>query len=171
MNRPRLSAFDMLTYDADETASQQREAISFGPFRLVISERRLETASGPVTLGGRAFDILVFLVERAGEIVGKRELLDRVWPNLTVQESSLRVHIAALRKALSDSRTEDRYVATIAGRGYCFVAPITRSLPNPPPTQTRLPDGTQTLPPSLTRMVGRIDVVERVSQSLLGDMF
>ena len=171
MNRPRLSAFDMLTYDADETASPQREAISFGPFRLVISERRLETAGGPVTLGGRAFDILIFLVERAGEIVSKRELLDRVWPDVTVQESSLRVQIAALRRALSDNRAEDRYVATIAGRGYCFVAPITRSLPNRLPTRTQIPDGTDTLPPALKRMVGRIDVVEKVPQSLLGDRF
>jgi len=103
------------------------ERISFGPFTLVPAERRLEKCGCPINIGGRAFDTLTLLVERAGEVVSKKDILDRVWPKIAVDEVSLRVHIAALRKALCDDRRSDRYVATVAGRGYCFVAPVVRS--------------------------------------------
>lgn len=103
------------------------DRISFGPFTLVPAERRLEKCGSPINIGSRAFDILTLLVERSGEVVSKKDILDRVWPKIVVDEVSLRVHIAALRKALCDDRRSDRYVATVAGRGYCFVAPVVRS--------------------------------------------
>jgi DNA-binding winged helix-turn-helix (wHTH) protein len=108
-------------------APRPRETISFGPFKLVIAERLLIKAATPVPLGGRAMDILVTLLERAGRVVSKEELMDRVWPNLTVEEGTLRFHIAGLRKALGEGHSAARYVANVHGRGYCFVAPVSRS--------------------------------------------
>jgi len=154
---------------ADEDPSVQREWISFGPFRLVVSERRLEKSGVPISLGGRAFDILNLLTERAGDVVSKKEIFDRVWPKITVDEVSLRVHIAALRRALSDNREADRYVTTVAGRGYCFVAPLTRSVPiRKLETNRADPD---TLPSKLQRMIGRTDVVEEVCKRLKKNRF
>ena len=73
-----------------------------------------------------ALDILVALIERAGQTVGKDELIARAWPDTTVEEASLRVHICALRKTLGDGRTGNRYIVNVPGRGYRFVAPATR---------------------------------------------
>lgn len=100
-------------------------AMRFGPFRLVPRERLLLQSGKPVSLGSRALDILIALVERAGELVGKHELINRVWPSVTVVEDNLTVHMAALRRALADGRSGNRYIATVPGRGYCFVARVT----------------------------------------------
>ena len=77
-------------------------------------------------LGARALDILIALVSRPNEAISKKDLLARVWPDVTVEEGSLRFHIASLRKALGDGKDGARYITTLAGRGYCFVAPISR---------------------------------------------
>jgi DNA-binding winged helix-turn-helix (wHTH) protein len=101
--------------------------ISFGPFRLFRARRLLLKGSEPVPVGGRAFDLLIALVERPGEVVSKSELIAEVWPETFVAEGNLKVRIAALRRALADDQAGDRYISTIVGRGYCFVAPVTRS--------------------------------------------
>jgi DNA-binding winged helix-turn-helix (wHTH) protein len=98
----------------------------FGSFRLVPQRRTLLRDGVPIRLRGCAREILLALVERAGEIVTKRELMTRVWPDAFVEEATLRVHIAILRRALADGPFGIRYVETINGRGYCFVAPVTR---------------------------------------------
>ena len=108
-------------------AAQTRDVISFGPFSLVASERLLTRDGAPVELGARTLDILIALVSRPNEVVSKKDLLARVWPDVTVEEGSLRFHIASLRKALGDGKDGARYITTLAGRGYCFVAPISRS--------------------------------------------
>src|SRR5713226_2480281 len=108
-------------------AAQTRDLISFGPFSLVASERLLSKDGAPVGLGARALDILIALVSRPNEVMSKKDLLARVWPDVTVEEGSLRFHIASLRKALRDGKGGARYITTLAGRGYCFVAPISRS--------------------------------------------
>src|SRR5918998_2859990 len=108
-------------------AAQTRETLSFGPFSLVVSERLLARDGAPVALGARALDTLIALVSRPNECVAKRDLLARVWPDATVDEGSLRFHVAGLRKALGDGIDGARYIATLAGRGYCFVAPVSRS--------------------------------------------
>jgi len=97
---------------------------TFGPFRLLPAQRLLLEDEEPVRLGSRALEILLALVERPGELIGKRELMARVWPNLVVVEANLTVHIAALRRALRDGRTGNRYLINIPGQGYCFVAPV-----------------------------------------------
>src|SRR5258708_24206639 len=109
------------------------EVIAFGHFRIRATERLLEKDGVRLKLGSRALDILIALVERAPEVVTKRELLARVWPGLVVDEGSLRFHISALRKVLGDGASGATYVANVAGRGYCFAAPIFRSVAKPPP--------------------------------------
>jgi DNA-binding winged helix-turn-helix (wHTH) protein len=106
--------------------------ISFGPFHLSASGRLLLRNEMPLDIGSRSLDILIALVERAGEIVGKKELVARVWPDVIVEESSLRTHVARLRKVLGDGREGAQYVANVPGRGYCFVAPITCATPPTP---------------------------------------
>src|SRR5688572_13495043 len=101
--------------------------ISFGTFSLSVSERLLLNRGKRVPLGGRAFDILIALVERAGEVVSKKELMQLVWPNATVDEGSLRFHIASLRKTLGEGEPGGPHVKTLQGHGYCFVASIFRS--------------------------------------------
>ncbi|TIV43805.1 MAG: hypothetical protein E5V84_00715, partial [Mesorhizobium sp.] len=78
--------------------------ISFGPFTLVANERLLLRQGVPVDLGARAFDILATLAARPNEVVSKKDLLAHVWPDVTVEEGSLRFHMANLRKALGDGK-------------------------------------------------------------------
>ena len=98
---------------------------AFGPFRLYPRERLLLEGDEPARLGSRALDVLIALVERAGELVSKQELMEQVWPNTTVVEGNLTVHVAALRRALGDGQNGARYLVNIPGRGYCFVAAVT----------------------------------------------
>jgi len=100
-------------------------ALAFGPFRLDPLGRVLWEAGKPLRFGGRALQILIALVERAGETVSTNELLARVWPNVAVESVTLRVQISALRKILSDVQSGIRYVENVSGQGYRFAAPIT----------------------------------------------
>ena len=100
-------------------------AISFGLFRLCPAQRLLLHAGKAVPLGSRALDILIALVERSGELLGKDELMARVWPNTFVEPANLTVHVAALRRALGDGRDGNRFIVNIPGRGYQFVAAVT----------------------------------------------
>ncbi|MEY9522018.1 DNA-binding winged helix-turn-helix (wHTH) protein [Bradyrhizobium japonicum] len=88
-------------------------AISFGPFRLFPKSRLLEKEGSPLHVGGRALDILIFLAERPGEVIDKRELVKRIWADVNVDEGSLRFHVAALRKALGDTGKSARYVVNV----------------------------------------------------------
>jgi DNA-binding winged helix-turn-helix (wHTH) protein len=97
---------------------------AFGPFRLLPEERVLLENGNAVRVGGRALDILTALVVRSGTLISKEELISYAWPRTRVEEANLRVHIRALRNALGEKRAGARYIATVAGRGYCFVAPV-----------------------------------------------
>jgi predicted ATPase/DNA-binding winged helix-turn-helix (wHTH) protein len=147
--------------------AQFRDVISFGPFSLVAGERLLTREGVPVELGARALDVLIALVSRPNEVVSKKDLLDRVWPDVTVEESSLRFALAGLRKALGDGQPGARYITTLAGRGYCFVAPISRSVgARAVETAVTAIFSHANLPGRLTRMVGRDDDVLRISTQL-----
>jgi DNA-binding winged helix-turn-helix (wHTH) protein len=111
----------------DEEWAAPAEIVAFGPFRLRPAERLLEKDGVQLKLGSRALDILIALVERAPGIVSKKELLARVWPDLIVDEGSLRFQIAALRKVLGKTDSGLRYVTNVAGRGYYFAAPVWRA--------------------------------------------
>ena len=132
----------------------------FGPFELNVAERSLKKANQVVPLGGRAYDILIALLENAGGVVGKAELIARAWPDVTVEEGSLRVHLSALRKALGDGQFGNKYIASIQGHGYSFIAPVTRL----PADRDRsgASEGISNLPPALGRMVGRDNVVREI---------
>lgn len=107
--------------------TQRRGAILFGEFRLVPAARTLTRNGSPVHLGARALDILIALLERAGQIVSQAELFAIVWPTTCVEESNLRVQLSALRRALGDGRSGERFIVNVAGRGYMFVAEAERT--------------------------------------------
>ncbi|UPG96490.1 winged helix-turn-helix domain-containing protein [Luteibacter aegosomatissinici] len=98
----------------------------FGPFRLEPAQRTLHRDGTLVKLGSRAFDILVMLVERQGAVVTPRELMAVAWQGLVVGESNVRVQIANLRQALGREGEGVGYIASVPGRGYTFLAHVTR---------------------------------------------
>src|SRR5690349_7241335 len=97
-------------------------AFEFGPFRLDAARRELMARGAPVTLGQRALDVLLVLVRRHGQLVTKDELFAEVWPRLVVEENNLQVQVSALRKIFEAADGGERYIVTVAGRGYRFVA-------------------------------------------------
>ncbi len=143
------------------------QALAFGAFRLLPEQGVLLEADKPVRLGGRAFDILSALVERAGQLVSKDTLIARAWPQTVVEEANLRVHIAALRKVLGDGQAGARYIVNVSGRGYRFVAPVTPShSPQAPAPRSPAVADVPHLPAPLTRMIGRDDSVSAIAMQL-----
>jgi predicted ATPase/DNA-binding winged helix-turn-helix (wHTH) protein len=143
------------------------ETFIFGSFRLVRAQRVVLDDGKPLRLGSRALDILITLVEHAGETISKEQLIAHTWPDTVVDDGALRVHVAALRKALGDGRAGRRYVANNPGRGYAFVAPVMREGHAPPATAP--PNGAaggNNLPAPLTRIVGREDVIAALATQL-----
>ena len=112
---------------ADRPSEPAEYGISFGPFRLLPTQRLLLEGDKQLRIGSRALDLLVALVERPGELVSKPELIAKVRPHTFVDESNLKAHILALRRALAYGEGGNRYVATVPRRGYCFVAPVAQS--------------------------------------------
>jgi DNA-binding winged helix-turn-helix (wHTH) protein len=98
--------------------------VSFGAFRVLPTQFLLLEGDKAVPLGSRALQILIVLLERAGELISKQELMARVWPNIFVEPANLTVHMSALRRTLRDGRDGSRFIINIPGRGYSFVAPI-----------------------------------------------
>ncbi|MBV8125461.1 MAG: helix-turn-helix transcriptional regulator, partial [Paucibacter sp.] len=147
------------------------DAVSFGPFHLIPSARRLEKDGIPVKIGSRAFDILIQLVEQAGTPVGHKTLIERVWRGVVVEESSLRVNITGLRRALGDSSGGSQYVANVPGQGYCFVAPITHSSGAQAGSASVAAPAAYPLPAPLPRMVGRGELVPMLASQLLSQRF
>ena len=98
--------------------------LSFGPFCLLPRQLLLREGDKPVSLGSRALEILIALLERRGELVSKQDLMARVWPNVFVEPANLTVHMSALRRALRDGRDGHRFIVNIPGRGYRFVASV-----------------------------------------------
>ena len=98
--------------------------VLFGPFCLLPTQFLLQEGDKPVSLGSRALEILIALLERRGELVSKQDLMARVWPNVFVEPANLTVHMSALRRALRDGRDGYRFIVNIPGRGYRFVASV-----------------------------------------------
>jgi predicted ATPase/DNA-binding winged helix-turn-helix (wHTH) protein len=144
------------------------QELTFGPFRLDLQQRVILRADAPLRLGSRAREILLTLVERAGETVRKNELMARVWPDTIVEEGTLRVHIAALRKALEDGKSGIRYVENVTGHGYRFVASVTRfdAERSFPALQASAAKHPHNIPTPLTRMFGRASVVSGLAARL-----
>ena len=122
------------------------ERYRFGPFELQLDGRRLLKDGATIVLRPRAFDLLVALVDRAGHIVTKDELLDCVWPNVVVEEAALGVQVSALRKVLGNDA-----ITTVSGRGYQFTLPVTKG----DGQADRASKPTHNVPCTLTSFVGR----------------
>jgi predicted ATPase/DNA-binding winged helix-turn-helix (wHTH) protein len=156
-----------------EQPAGAKVVLSFGRFALCPAERWLTEDGVPLELGARALDTLIALASRPNEVIGKRDLIAAVWPDVIVEEGSLRFHIAGLRKALGHGKDGARYIATLAGRGYCFVAPVTRTaspVGGPVATEAEVSRATF-LPARLARMVGREDDIAGISAELLASRF
>jgi DNA-binding winged helix-turn-helix (wHTH) protein len=144
--------------------------IRFGPFELSIGERALRRDGQVLPLEDRALDILIYLADRPGEVIAKQELIYHVWADVTVEEGSLRVHMGAIRKALSDGQFGNRYLANVKGRGYSFVgtlAPLAGS------TESRNDKFRQQgrLPVRPLMMIGRETVISEFSDKLRVERF
>lgn len=141
-----------------------RRSFTFGPFTLVPGRQLLLRGDAQVRIGGRALDILTTLVEHAGVLVSKRELMERVWPETVVDEGNLKVNVAALRRALGDGGPDDaRYIATVTGRGYQFIAPVTaRASADVMPASAAATPRRHNLPTGTTRVVGRADAIDAI---------
>jgi predicted ATPase len=134
------------------------ERLRFGEFELAPVARALWRRGEQVKLGSRALDILIALASRPGQVVSKDDLTQLVWRGAFVDETALRVGISAVRKALGNGG--DRYIATVPGRGYCFVHDVETATAKPapePPHCKRLSQ--RRLPAQITRVVGRDDVI------------
>jgi predicted ATPase/DNA-binding winged helix-turn-helix (wHTH) protein len=141
--------------------------ICFDSFQLIPTRRMLTEDGKPLRVGGRALDILIALVQRHGEVVGKSELLELVWPNTFVEEDNLKVHVSALRRVMGDGSAGKRYIVSAPGRGYAFVAPITFEFideKTEPAAQNK--KRAHNLPTQLTRLIGRTAAVDRLGQQL-----
>jgi predicted ATPase/DNA-binding winged helix-turn-helix (wHTH) protein len=157
-----------------DSSSAPPRIARFGDFQLAPARRRLLLEGQPVRLSDRALDLLVALVERRGEVVSKPQMLERGWPGLVVEESNLRVQIAALRRALRDPHDASRFIVSVPGRGYAFVGDVAwgpdegdapargaaAALP-----QAR-PASAVPAPPSARALVGRDDFVATVEYEL-----
>jgi predicted ATPase/DNA-binding winged helix-turn-helix (wHTH) protein len=144
--------------------------LRFGPFELSIGERILRRDGQVLPLGGRALDILIYLADRPGEVIAKQELIDHVWSDVTVEEGSLRVHVAAIRKALGDGQFGNRYIANIKARGYSFVGTV---VPLAGGTESRNDGSRQQgrLPARPLMMIDRESVISEVKDKLRDGRF
>ena len=110
-----------------EPAGPAAATLSFGPFTVTPHERLVTRDGVVLPMGAKSFDTLIALMSRPNEVVSKWDLMGLVWPGMSVEETNLRFHVAALRKALGDGKDGARYITTLSGRGYCFVAPISQA--------------------------------------------
>ncbi len=148
---------------SEPSAPSPEAALAFGPFVLHRAQKLLLENERAVRLGSRAFDLLVALVERAGRVVSRAELEACVWPRSVVEETSLRVHMSALRKVLGDGRSGARYIANVPGRGYSFVAAVAALAEQ---STTAVCKVEHNLPTRLSREIGRESVIADVAGQL-----
>jgi predicted ATPase/DNA-binding winged helix-turn-helix (wHTH) protein len=140
--------------------------LRFGPYAFHLHQRLILEGDRPLRMGGRALDILQVLVERAGSVVSKDALIARVWPTSVVEEINLRVHIAALRRALGDGQNGQRYIVNIPQRGYSFIAPVQCDGAGTPVPVESVHKPQHNLPARLTPVTGRDSIVGSVVRQL-----
>ena len=136
--------------------SGRRDAYRFGPFQLDVRERRLARGTEVIPLRLKVFDTLCVLVENAGRLVTKDELLSAIWPDTTVEENNLNHNISVLRKALGEKATGQQYIETVPRLGYRFVAPVETAGPDGPGAAS-VPDTEPHLPPPSWRQRNTAD--------------
>ncbi len=131
----------------------------FGPFELQLDGRRLLKDGDAISLRPRAFDVLAALVERAGHLATKDELLDQAWPKIVVEEAALHVQVSALRKIVGSDA-----ITTVSGRGYQFTLPVTKG----DAQAERASKPKHNLPFQLTSFIGREQEIAQL-QELVND--
>ena len=143
----------------------------FGSFQLLPRQRLLLDGGKRVPIGSRALDILMLLIEHAGKVVTKEEIMIHAWPRTIVEETNLRVHIASLRRVLGDDQATNRYLSNVIGRGYSFVESV---IWESDPTSDSSAEATATpqstsvhgFPIPLTRIIGRSKDIELLISTL-----
>ncbi len=142
------------------------EVLRFGPFHYYVQRRLVVAGNRQLRMGSRALEILQVLLENAGSVVSKEAIIARVWPTTVVEDSNLRVHIAALRRALGDGQGGQRYIANIPLRGYSFVADVQPGEAADPEPLTHAESPHHNLPPRLSQVTGRDQIVNSLLQQL-----
>lgn len=147
---------------------RSEEVLSFGSFELMPSRRILLENGKPVGIRSRALDILCLLVEAAGQILSKDELLARAWPSTFVAEANVRVQINELRRVLGDGRHGRRYIVTLPNRGYSFVETVLRRPAIPPVDPTNGADraGPGSPPAWPGRIIGRDRSIQTLAKQI-----
>jgi predicted ATPase/DNA-binding winged helix-turn-helix (wHTH) protein len=170
---PQFSDNDTVESALDDLHESLALRFAFGPFCVTPGKRLLTRDGAAVEIGGRALDLLIALLERPGRVLSKRELIDRVWPDVVVEEGSLRFHMTGLRRILGDGEEGARYISTQVGVGYAFVAPIERFEGEQPLVEqpvaavpVRRFSSTVGSLPSRTRLIGRETDVQMVVERL-----
>ncbi|MET0239687.1 MAG: winged helix-turn-helix domain-containing protein [Sphingobium sp.] len=141
----------------------ERTSFQFGDFELIPDRQSLTHRGEAIVLGGRAFDILTLLVRRAGETVSKAELFAHVWPGYLVHEHNLKVNVGNLRRLLAACDPAAEYVATIAGRGYKFVAQLDSAVRAIPPRPAAPGKARLAPPPNAPHLYGREDALHQIA--------
>ncbi len=148
------------------TSALSEQAVAFGDFVLQPSRQSLSVGGREVPLSGRSHALLMALLERPGEVIGKDELIFRLWPSSTVERSNLRSQMAALRRLLGCGENGRRYIATISGHGYRFVAAVQRIHAAPRLTDETSGVAETDLPEIPSILFGRDTEIGRVSSLL-----
>ncbi|MHC6226030.1 ATP-binding protein [Pseudomonas sp. X10] len=149
----------------EENDRVRANEICFGEFVLFPQQHLLLRNGEPVPLGSRAILLLIALVSRPGELLAKTELLAHVWPRLVVEECNLRAQVLALRRALGEGRD---WIVTVAGRGYRFVAPISRRSISTERTSREMDEVYE---PSIARSFGREELLGILEVKLASHRF
>ena len=142
------------------------DTFSFGPFTLLKRQRLLLDGSRAISIGSRALDILILLVENAGTVVESAKIISCIWEDRVVDGTNLRVHIAALRKTLGDGHNGTRYITNVPGRGYSFVAPV--ALSGQPTNSQFKPLG---ISKSRVRLIGQDHAIDLIADLLKDKKF
>ena len=130
-----MSMREFRIFPKNSEIKERKPFYEFGPFRVDPVKRLLLRDGEPVSLTPKAMEILLVLVENKGEVLVKEELMERIWPDTVVEEGNLNRNISTLRKVLGESPEDHRYIVTVPGRGYRFVAD-TRELWDENPQRT-----------------------------------
>src|SRR6516162_8747503 len=152
-----------------DRSSEPLAGVAFGRFRVLPHRRELLADGRPIKLGGRAFDVLMALIEARGAVVAKDALMTRVWPDRIVEPNNLQAHISALRKAFGAER---ELIRAIAGRGYQFTGEVRtasaaaerKAGTGVTPAEKRPPTNLQA---PVSELIGRDTEIEELS-SLIG---
>jgi predicted ATPase/DNA-binding winged helix-turn-helix (wHTH) protein len=148
------------------TPAESEECYAFASFHLFPNQRALVRGGEVMSVGSRAFDMLLLLVERAGKVVSISDFMQHVWTDITVEEANLRVQVGSIRKVLSRCDEAKRAIETIPLRGYCFVLPVVHTPGRriePPRPASGFP---ASIPALLSEPVGRDDVIAVVEDAL-----